>query len=170
MRIYLDKIQNVFLTAYRAGQNPLQNVFEAFYKNDFLKNRVFVDNPYFLIDTKRALNDLIDRHSLSGLYQFKFPAHSLIYPEPTVFLNLNKAKIITLSNSLGEHKDFYIAQTIEKNHSDYMCLLENAKSVPYMIRFFRRPDGDISIDPVTSENENRELLDIYDDNLAIFSA
>lgn len=167
--IFLGKISDTFQDAYKKGLNPVEAVFDSFFRENLLRNRTFTENPYFLIDAKRAINDLIEKQGLTGLYPYKFAAGELLMPTPRVFINLNKAKTIQLEKKDGGYTDFYVAQIIEKDHSTYLCLMEHEKDTPFIVKAINNPNGSLGIEFISNEKFH-ELYQIYAKNYSLFSA
>lgn len=167
--IYLEQIHNTFQTARKRGLNPIEEIFEAYFKNGLLKHDYFTQNPFFLIEVKRAINDVIEKEMITSLYPYKFAAGELIFPKPLVYINLNKAKVIQLKDKNGQYTNFFIAQTIEKNHHTYWCLMENEDDTPFIVQAIKKPDGNFEI-AFLDNNEHREIAEIYIKNDTIFRA
>ena len=163
----LERIYKTYNEAKNRGQNPIKAVFNAYFMDGQLQNKVFRQNPFFLIDAKKAFNNLIDKFSSYELLSYKFPDSELVYPQPKVYLNLNRAPMVDLQNNDGSYTRFYIAQIIDLDRKQYMCLMENASDTPFIVERFNRADGSFSIGFISDAMFNT-LYRIYSDNVALF--
>ena len=165
--IYLEKIYNTYSEAKGKGQNPIRAVFNAYYMDGMLKNRVFKQNPFFLVDAKKAFNNMLDNFSTNELRAYKFPNSELVYPRPKVYMNLNRAPMVDLQNNDGVYTRFYIAQIIDLNQKQYMCLMENADDTPFIVERINHPDGSFSIGFI-EKGMFDTLYEMFSDNVGVF--
>lgn len=163
-----EKTSGAFNRGLRTG-SPLDEVAQEMFCGNYMKSRVFTQNPFILVEAKRMVNNAIENLRVSAMYPYKFPAQSLIFPQPKVFINLNKAPTITLTRKDGTPDVYFVADEIVQNHSTYLCGLEFEGDTPFIFKYIKTAGGGGRIEFISDEEFN-ELYKIYATDIAIFSA
>lgn len=167
--IMLGNISNTFQTALKRGNNPLEEVFDSFFQGQFLTNFIFTNNEFFIADAKKAINKTIDKVRVSSLYQFKFSANEVKYPQPHFFVNFNKAPRKILTTKSGQDEIFFVVDTVDHHHKTYFFLVKDPNEFPIIYTT-------IDIGPTqriefvdSSNSEYEAIMNKYNNDIVIFN-
>ncbi len=171
--IVLNQIYETYKNAEKRKLNPLYEVYDGFYQNKMLQNRTYTDNAFFIVDAKKVLNRIIEKMSIAHLFQYKFSAEELRYPEPTFFMNHSKAPQTVLTKKDNTPVYFSVVDKIDYNHSTYKILLNeregNTMDIPLIIKECYKVSEGSKIEFVSGD-EYDKVYDIFIDHYTVFSA